>query len=128
MPARRIRIFKTKVFARFARKAGIDDTALREAVARAQRGLIDADFGGGVIKQRVARPGGGRSGGFRVVVLYAVGERAVFVYGFGKNERDNVRDDELIEFRRLASLVLAYRDDELITAIGSGALVEVADG
>jgi hypothetical protein len=123
-----MRIFKTKVFSRFARKAGLGDAVLREAIASAERGLIDADLGGGVIKQRIARPGAGKSGGFRTIVLFRAAERAVFVYGFGKNERDNVREDELTEFRRLATLVLAYSNDEIMTALKSGALIEVSDG
>lgn len=57
--------FKTKAFARFARRERIRDRALCEAVERIAEGLIDADLGGGVIKQRIARKGGGRSGGFR---------------------------------------------------------------
>ena len=60
-----VRIFKNKSFARFARKSGIADASLRKAVADAEKGLIDADLGGGVIKQRVARDGAGKSGGFR---------------------------------------------------------------
>lgn len=79
-----MRIFKTNVFARFSRKQHIRDEALAEAIARAERGLIDADLGGGVIKQRIARPGGGKSGGFRAVVLFRTKVRAVFVYGFEK--------------------------------------------
>jgi hypothetical protein len=59
------------------------------------RGLVDADLGGGVIKQRIARPGQGRSGGFRVLLAYRAEERTVFLYGFAKSERDNVDDDEL---------------------------------
>jgi len=55
-----LRIFKTKHFSRFARRERISDAALREAVDRAERGPTDADLGGGVIKQRVARPGQGR--------------------------------------------------------------------
>ncbi len=58
-----MRVFKTKEFARFARKARIDDAALRDAIDRAERGLVDADLGGAVIKQRVPRKGRGRSGG-----------------------------------------------------------------
>lgn len=70
----------------------------------------------------------GRSGGFRVIILFKANERAVLVYGFGKNERDNIRDGELNAFRRLASLVLNYSDEEIMTAIPSGALIEVTDG
>lgn len=123
-----MRLFKTKLFSRFAQKAGLDDAALSEAIGRAQRGLVAADLGGGVIKQRIARPGGGRSAGFRVIILFRGTIRAVFVYGFGKNERDNIRDDELNAFRRLASLVLNYSDEEIMTAIARGTLIEVTDG
>ncbi len=122
-----MRILKSKVFNRFARKARLADSALRESILKAGRGLIDADLGGGVIKQRVARPGEGRSGGFRTIILFRAKERAVFVYGFGKNERDNIGDDELAEFKNLAALMLAYSDDEIARAIESGALIEVSD-
>ena len=74
--------FKTKAFARFAEREGVEDAALCEAVRRALGGLIDADLGGGVIKQRIARKGGGRSGGIRTIVLFRRGELAFFVYGF----------------------------------------------
>ncbi len=122
-----MRIFKSKVFNRFARKAGLVDSALRESIVKAERGLIDANLGGGVIKQRVARPGEGESGGFRTIILFRAKDRAVFVYGFGKNERDNIGDDELAEFKNLAALMLAYSDDEIARAIESGALIEVSD-
>ncbi|MCW5700805.1 MAG: type II toxin-antitoxin system RelE/ParE family toxin, partial [Rhodospirillales bacterium] len=65
-----MRVFKTKPFARFADREGIADAELREAILRAEDGLIDADLGGGVIKQRIARKGQGKSGGFRSIVLY----------------------------------------------------------
>jgi hypothetical protein len=97
-----VRVFKTRVFARFARKAKLGDQALRDAVTEIERGLIHADLGGGVIKQRIARNGAGKSGGFRTIILYRMASRAVFVYGFEKSARDNIDDDELREFRRLA--------------------------
>ena len=87
--------FKTKAFARFADREGLEDAALCEAVQRAREGLIDADLGGGVIKQRIARRGGGRSGGFRTIVLLRRGALAFFVYGFAKSDRENLRRDEL---------------------------------
>jgi hypothetical protein len=120
-----LRIFKNKVFTRFARKSGISDAALCKAVIDAEKGLIDADLGGGVIKQRVAREGGGKSGGFRTMVLFRTGTRAFFVYGFAKNERDNIELDELTEFRRLAARMLNYSDAELRHAISNNKLIEV---
>ena len=120
-----MRVFKTKWFVRFARKERIADDALCDAVARAERGLIDADLGGGVIKQRLARPGQGKSGGYRSIILLRIRHRAVFAYGFAKNERDNIDGDELTAFRDLAAAVLSYDDRQLRLALDSNVLTEV---
>ena len=93
---------------RFAHRQRIDDAALCDAVSRAERGLIDASLGGGVIKQRVPRPGQGRSGGFRTVILYRTAVRAVFVDGFAKKDQDNIDEDDLERFRELAAEFLGY--------------------
>ncbi len=120
---------QNKPFARLARKAGLDDEVLRQAVEAAERGLVDADLGGGVIKQRVARQGGGKSGGFRTIVLLRHGERAFFVHGFAKSDLGNIRADELAAFRMLASHLLAYDDAALAAAVEAGALMEImSDG
>jgi hypothetical protein len=110
---------------RFARKAGLSDGELKKAIEDAERGLIDADLGGGVIKQRIARPGGGKWGGFRTIILFRSGERAFFVHGFAKSDVGNIRDDELAAFRMLASDMLAYEDAAIAAAVGNGTLVEV---
>ena len=117
--------FKTKAFARFADREGLEDTSLCEAVWRAGSGLIDADLGGGVIKQRIARKGGGRSGGFRTIVLFRRGELAFFVYGFAKSDRENLRRNELEAFRLLADEYLALDRRGLAAAQAAGAIVEV---
>lgn len=62
-----MQIFKNKWFARFAGKENIDDRMLSKAIDAAERGIIDADLGGGVIKQRVARERSGKSGGYRTI-------------------------------------------------------------
>jgi hypothetical protein len=120
-----LRIFVTRWFARFARREGIAAADLREAVRRAESGLLDADLGGGVIKQRIARPHAGKSGGFRSIVLFRTGERAFFVYGFAKNARATIRPDELLGFKRLAAEMLSYDDAALAKAVAGGALEEV---
>ena len=117
--------FKTKAFARFADREGIGDTDLCEAVDRARSGLVDANLGGGVIKQRIARKGGGRAGGFRTIVLFRRGELAFFVYGFAKSGRENLRRDELATFRRLADEYLALNRAGLAAAQAVGAIIEV---
>ena len=80
-----MRIFKNAWFSRFAAKERITDGCLRDAVRRAENGLIDADLGGNVIKQRVARQGQGKSGGYRTLILFWAGSRAFFTFGFAKN-------------------------------------------
>jgi len=98
-----VRIYKTKWLARFARRERISDRGLRDAALRAERGLIDADLGGGVIKQRVARAGQGRSGGYRMLLAFRSGDRAVFLYGFSKSTQDNIEPDELLTLREIAA-------------------------
>ena len=120
-----LQTFKTKAFARFANREGLEDDALCDAVRRARKGLIDADLGGGVIKQRIARKGGGRSGGFRTIMLFRRGELAFFVYGLAKSDRDNVRRDELATFRLLADEYLSLDQAGLAAAQRVGAIIEV---
>jgi len=122
-----MRVFKNAWFERFARKQGIADKALLEAIARAERGLIDADLGGGVIKQRVARPGQGKSGGFRTLILYRTTERAFFVYGFAKSDRENIDDDEEAGFKKAAVHVLGLSEKHLAELITKGQFSEVHD-
>ena len=91
-----------------------------DAIRNAEKGLIDADLGSGVIKQRVARPGAGKSGGYRTIILFKAQDRAVFVYGFAKNDRANLEPDELKEYRLAAGLVLG------LTAAQIAALLEAS--
>lgn len=122
-----MRIFKTKWLARYARRAGITDRSLAEAIARAGRGLVDADLGGGIIKQRIARSGAGRSGGYRMLVAYRAGARAVFLYAFAKNQQDNIGRDELVSLREIGAAWLAADNRGLDRAMDEGILQEVID-
>jgi len=83
------------------------DLALCRAVRDAERGLIAADPGGGVIKQRMARPGQGKSAGFLNPIVVEAGTRAIFVHGFAKNEKDNIEREDLAALKRLAAAMLA---------------------
>ena len=123
-----MRIFKTKWIARFVRRERISDAGLIEAIERAERGIIDADLGGGLIKQRVARAGQGRSGGFRMIVAYRTRERAFFLYGFAKSDLDNIEDDELQTLRNVAAEMLVYDNATLEHLKAEGELQEIEDG
>lgn len=120
-----MRIFLTRGVVRFARRQRIADTSIGEAIERAERGTIDADLGGGLIKQRVARPGQGRSGGFRMIVAYRAAGRAVFLYGFAKNDRDNIDDDELESLRVTGANWLAASAEMVRQALEDGDLKEI---
>ena len=120
-----MRVFATKEFARFARKERLGPDQLCEAVDRADSGLIDADLGGGVIKQRVARQGQGRSGGFRTIIAFRSGDRSIFMYGFAKNRKANLTDDELVVYRRLAGIFLGADNAMLGRLLHADELKEV---
>ena len=120
-----MRVYKVKGFARFQRRERIADTALARAVRAAEDGLIDADLGGGVVKQRIARTGQGKRGGFRTVIAYRCGDRAIFLLGFAKIERDNVDDDELDELKALARCYLALSGDQIAALVAADELMEV---
>ena len=121
----KLRVFKTKWFQRFARKEGIEDSTLAEVAARADNGQIDANLGGGIIKQRIVRPGQGRSAGYRVVIVFRQRDRAVFMYGFAKSARANIAPDEEREFKEAAKHVLALTEDQLAELVKGGDFVEV---
>jgi len=122
-----VRIFKTKWLARYARRERIADHSLSEAIERAARGVIDADLGGGIIKQRVARSGQGRSGGYRMLIAYRAGARAVFLYAFAKNERENIDPDELLTLREIGAGWLAADAQRIAQVLEEGILQEVID-
>jgi hypothetical protein len=118
-------VYKTKVFARFARKAGLTDAQLATAAAEVVGGRFDADLGGGVFKQRVARVGGGKSGGFRTLIAFRVGASCFFVYGFAKNDMANVTDKALKALQDYAALLLSYDEEKRALSVAQGELVEL---
>lgn len=120
-----MRVFKTREFSRYARREGINNGQLCEAVRRMETGLVDADLGGGLVKQRLSRAGQGRRGGFRIFMAYLARRRAVFVYGFAKSERGNVRPDELDFWRKVASAFLGMDEAGLGIMLDEGEITEV---
>lgn len=120
-----MRIYKVKAFARFSRREHISDAALIKAVSDAERGLIDADLSGGLIKQRVARAGEGKSGGYRTLIAIRSKERAIYLFGFAKSDLDNIADDVLSDLRQLAAYWLSVDDAALEKAVAAGHIIGV---
>lgn len=121
-----MRLFKTKWFMRYARQERIEDHSLCDAIERAERGLVDADLGSGIIKQRVARAGQGRSGGFRLLIGYRSGNLTVFLYGFAENERENITPDNLDTLREIGAAWLEAKKERLEHAINEEQISEVS--
>jgi hypothetical protein len=122
------RIFKNGWFERFSRKERIDNSVLRDAVQRAESGLVDADLGGGVIKQRIARPGKGKSGGYRTLILFRHGDRAIFAFGFAKSAQANISKADLALLREAATEALEWSGEELDRLVALETLVEIENG
>jgi hypothetical protein len=120
-----MRVFKTRVFERWAGKAGVNDAALLKAVADIERGLIDADLGSFLIKQRVALPGRGKRGSARTLLATRFAGTLYFLFGFEKSERDNISQRELGIYQSLASNLVALSNDQIETALKANELIEV---
>lgn len=122
------RVFKTRYFCRWMRKTELSDSALCAAVAEMVQGLIDADLGGGVVKKRVGLAGRGKRGGARTLVATNKGSRWFFVFGFEKNSRTNINDDELEALQDIAQELLARTGQQLDVMVGDGTLEEICHG
>jgi hypothetical protein len=121
-----VRIFKVSRFTRFAAKEGITDGELKAIVNDVlEAGQAEASLGGGVYKVRVARPGEGKSGGYRVIVYFRSGERTFYVYGFAKSNRGNITQKELRKDKEAAKILLALADEQLDKLVKDGAFIEV---
>ena len=101
------------------------DSLLDKAVHEIGRGLLEADLGGGILKKRIALPGRGKRGSIRTLLATNRNERWFFVFGFEKNKRANISDNELESLKKLAKHLLGLTAAQIIAAIEEGALVEV---
>jgi hypothetical protein len=120
-----VRLFKNTWFNRFAKKEGITDDELREAANQLEAGKADADLGGGVYKVRLARPGEGKSGGYRVIVFFKSEERTFYVYGFAKADRANINSKELKAYKEASREYFLMTVEQLEKRIRSGQLIEL---
>ncbi len=120
-----MRVFKTRQFQRWMRKTELTDDVLCKAVLEMAAGLIDADLGGSVVKKRVGLAGRGKRGGVRTLVATNKGNRWYFVFGFEKNERANISDEELEGLQAIAADLLARTGPQLDEAVADGALQEI---
>ena len=119
------RAFKTKIFTKWMRKTDLKDQDLLFAVAEMEAGLIDADLGGNVFKKRIALPGMGKRAGARTLVAGKIFKKWFFIFGFVKNEKDSINDDELVHLQGVANRLLYLTDKDIEEAILAGELKEL---
>jgi len=115
-------LYKTRPFSRLARKAGITDDALKNAVEEMRKGIIHADLGGSVYKQRVAIPGRGKRGGSRVIVAANLRDRWIFVHCYLKGEKADITPDEEYAFKEFARVYLRLSGETILAALERGVL------
>ena len=119
------RVLKRKDFARWQAGEKLPDAALCKAVQEMESGLIDADLGGFLYKKRVARLGGGKSGGYRTLLSARIGSRYVFLHGFPKSDKANITQDERKALQFAGKLFLELSAEDLVKALEIGVLLEV---
>lgn len=121
-----MRSFKTKWFTRWADEVGLEESMLLKALDEIKGGLVDASLGGNVFKKRVAKLGQGKRGGYRTIVAFKSQNKAFFIYGFSKNQRENITAKELLLLKKLSVELLGYSEQQLKKTIDKGELIEVS--
>lgn len=120
-----IKIFKTKLFNRWAKSEDLNDEELCSAIDEIDHGLVEATLGAYLFKKRVAKAGQGKRGSYRTIIAFRRKERSFFLYGFGKGERSNIDQKEEKALKKLSRLFMGYNDQELDKAVVNGALIEL---
>lgn len=120
-----MRIFKNKAFHRWSKELNISDQQLRTAIDEINHGSYEANLGGSIYKKRVAVGGRGKSGGARTIVAFKIKENAFFIYGYAKNVRSNISEQEELALKALAKIYFKYTDEQIAIAIKAGLLFEV---
>ena len=120
-----MRIFKTKIFSKWAKPQNINDDSLKKAVTELCQGNSDGDLGGYVFKKRVAREGQGKSGSYRTIIAFKIDDNAFFVYGFSKSDKANLDTKELKAFKQLAKDLMRMSSKQIELALSNEELIEV---
>jgi len=115
----------TKWFKKWAKKSKLKDEDLLETIENLKDGLSTADLGSNLFKVRVKRENSGKSSGFRTIIVYKENERAIFLYGFGKNEKENITKTELLYFKKLGHDFLALTPNEINQLIENMSLFSI---
>ncbi len=120
-----MRILKNKEFDRWAGKEHLNDEAILKAAEEMEKGLYEANLGRNVYKKRVSIGNRGKRGGARTIVAFKIHNKAIFMYGFAKNQKENISSKEEKALKELAKVFLNFNDNQVDKAIQVGELIEV---
>ncbi len=120
-----MKIIKTKLFAKWANKNAVNNEALIIAANEIAIDIYETNYGGGVIKKRIANKGRGKSSSTRTIVAFKEGQNCFFIFGFEKNAKSNISLNEEKAFKIISKSLLANSDIELNKMIAEGLLLEV---
>jgi len=107
----------TKWFKKWSKKVNLSNQTLLEAIENLEHGLSTADLGAHLHKVRVKRSNRGKRSSFRTVVVYRKEDKAIFLYGFSKNEKANIDASELAYFKKLGRDLLSLDADQINQSI-----------
>jgi len=122
-----VRIFKTKVFQNWVKRAKLSDKKLLQAIKDIENGQYEASLGGYLYKKRIGIGSKGKSSGARTIIAFREKDKAFFVYGFTKNKIANISEAELFALKDLAKIYLSLDDIQINLAIKNNKFVEVID-
>ena len=125
-----MRVFKGKRFDRWASTEGIVDADLCRAASEAFKGHVEADLGGYLFKKRIARSGGGKSGGYRTILGFRKSNaaRIFFLHGFPKNARANISIKEREALSIVAGGLVDASEAQIAALKTMGSVLELECG
>ena len=115
----------TKHFAKWARKQNIPENELHQALEEIRSGKFEANLGGHIYKKRIRFEGMGKSGSGRTIVCYQIGDKAIYVHGFAKNEKSKLSPKELVALKEFAKVLLGLNEEQIQIALRAGDFIEV---
>lgn len=107
------------------KKTKISDLKLAATIAEMEAGLKGVELGKNIYKKRIVLQACGKRSGGRTVIIYKKQEKAFFIYGFSKNEKENISTIETEAFKKYSAILLNMDESQLNDAILGNAIMEV---
>ena len=117
----------TKWFRKWSKKVKLSNQNLLDAINDLEAGLSTVDLGSHLFKVRVKSEHSGKSSSYRTIIAFKTEDIAIFLFGFRKNEKNNITKNELEYFKKLANDLLSLNYEQLKKAISTKILFNLED-